>query len=98
MKQSRMLFVARPSSSVIPGRVKRAPGIHFSVHSCGTMDSGLTLRAPRNDGGKTHPHLSATEIRPDFADTSSLDHWRAQGMPGARCARSLACKIKKHTS
>jgi hypothetical protein len=23
---------------------------------------------------------------------------RAQGMPGARCARSLACKIKKHTS
>jgi hypothetical protein len=23
---------------------------------------------------------------------------RAQGMPGARCTRSLACKIKKHTS
>jgi hypothetical protein len=23
---------------------------------------------------------------------------RAQGMPGARCARSLACEIKKHTS
>jgi hypothetical protein len=23
---------------------------------------------------------------------------RAQGMPGARCARSLACKVKKHTS
>src|SRR5438477_10160026 len=23
---------------------------------------------------------------------------RAQGMPGAQCARSLACKIKKHTS
>src|SRR5947208_13681184 len=27
-----------------------------------------------------------------------LKHQRAQGMPGARCARSLACKIKKHTS
>jgi len=25
-------------------------------------------------------------------------HQRAQGMPGARCARSLACKLKKHTS
>ena len=25
-------------------------------------------------------------------------HQRAQGMPGARRARSLACKIKKHTS
>src|SRR2546423_3681229 len=25
-------------------------------------------------------------------------HQRAQGMPGAQCARSLACKIKKHTS
>jgi hypothetical protein len=23
---------------------------------------------------------------------------RAQGMPGAQCARSLACKMKKHTS
>src|SRR5260370_1192489 len=23
---------------------------------------------------------------------------RAQGMPGARCARSLACSVKKHTS
>jgi hypothetical protein len=28
----------------------------------------------------------------------SFAHQRAQGMPGARCARSLACKIKKHTS
>src|SRR5207248_5790519 len=27
-----------------------------------------------------------------------LKHQRAQGMPGAQCARSLACKIKKHTS
>ena len=26
------------------------------------------------------------------------EHQRAWGMPGARCTRSLACKIKKHTS
>ena len=29
---------------------------------------------------------------------SSLDSQRAQGMPGARRARSLACRKKKHTS
>jgi hypothetical protein len=33
-----------------------------------------------------------SHILPNFLDT------RAQGMPGARCTRSLACKIKKHTS
>jgi hypothetical protein len=29
---------------------------------------------------------------------SASEDQRAQGMPGARCARSLACEIKKHTS
>jgi hypothetical protein len=29
-------------------------------------------------------------LRPEFK--------RAWGMPGAQCTRSLACKIKKHTS
>jgi hypothetical protein len=28
----------------------------------------------------------------------ALEHQRAQGMPGAGCARSLVCKMKKHTS
>src|SRR5881227_2508037 len=38
-------------------------------------------------------------MRPSFAVRfARLKHQRAQGMPGARCARSLACKIKKHTS
>src|SRR5438874_2500496 len=36
---------------------------------------------------------------PSFATRfAHLKHQRAQGMPGARCTRSLACKIKKHTS
>jgi hypothetical protein len=26
------------------------------------------------------------------------EYQRAQGMPGARCARSLACEVKEHTS
>src|SRR5205809_7512687 len=49
----------------------------------------------------THTHTSAFPRR----DASELcreicasEDQRAQGMPGARCARSLACKIKKHTS
>src|SRR5438874_11543935 len=48
--------------------------------------------------------LTATPPRPrrmraSFAARfAHLKHQRAQGMPGARCARSLACKIKKHTS
>jgi hypothetical protein len=38
-------------------------------------------------------------MRASFAARfARLKHQRAQGMPGARCARSLACKIKKHTS
>jgi len=36
---------------VIPGRAKREPGIHFSQHSCGAMDSGQPLRGFRNDDG-----------------------------------------------
>ncbi|TAI67815.1 hypothetical protein CWO89_01230 [Bradyrhizobium sp. Leo170] len=38
--------------SVIPGRCASIePGIHFSTCACGPMDSGLALRAPRNDDG-----------------------------------------------
>jgi hypothetical protein len=31
-------------------------------------------------------------------NVTSPEYQRAQGIPGARCARSLACRIKKHTS
>ena len=33
-------------------------------------------------------------ISPGFCQRISLREQRAQGMPGVRCARSLACKIK----
>jgi hypothetical protein len=36
-------------------------------------------------------------MRPSLANRSPRKK-RAQGMPGARCTRSLACEIKKHTS
>ncbi|RZN13656.1 hypothetical protein CWO90_44490 [Bradyrhizobium sp. Leo121] len=39
------------SAIVIPGRCDSIePGIYFSARNCGPMDSGLALRAPRNDG------------------------------------------------
>src|SRR5436305_12396497 len=45
-------------------------------------------------------HTCAISRRvPEFCFSSCHPkHQRAQGMPGAQCARSLACKIKKHTS
>jgi len=39
-------------TAVIPGLAKREPGIHFTAVTCGPMDSGLALCAPRNDGWK----------------------------------------------
>src|SRR4051794_29344697 len=35
-------------------------------------------------------------MRPRFACWFRPGKWRAQGKPGARCTRSLACKNKKH--
>ena len=45
-------------------------------------------------GTLSHSHDA---MRPSFANNYPREQ-RAQGMPGAKCARSLACKIKKHTS
>jgi hypothetical protein len=48
----------------------------------------------RNDASA----LSRRGVRPSCARTLSLERQRAQGKPGAQCTRSLACKVKKHTS
>src|SRR6266404_3754898 len=44
-------------------------------------------------------HASAISRReaPELCETMSLDKQRAQGMPGARCTRSLACEMKQST-
>jgi hypothetical protein len=42
--------------------------------------------------------LSRRVSRASFAMKVPPNKQRAQGMPGARCARSLVCEIKKHTS
>jgi hypothetical protein len=49
----------------------------------------------RNDVA-THTFAISRRVSPESC--ISLSPERAQGMPGARCARSLVCEMKKHTS
>src|ERR1700731_1434226 len=44
------------------------------------------------------PAISPRNPREFCLDVPSPGDQRAQGMPGAQCARSLVCEIKKHTS
>jgi hypothetical protein len=48
----------------------------------------------------TSRYASAASRRdaPELCTNHLPRNQRVQGMPGAQCARSLACKIKKHTS
>src|SRR6202047_4296206 len=71
------------------------------------MGPGSALAIPRLSGttwnefncqtAKTHARIPATRIAPELLyEPPSIK--RAQGKPGARCTRSLACEIRKHTS
>jgi hypothetical protein len=53
-----------------------------------------------NDVTHTHFGIFATRCARVFANSSALEVKRAQGRPGARCTRGLACKsrIETHTS
>src|SRR6202047_4006154 len=44
------------------------------------------------------PAISPRDPREFCLEVPSPGDQRAQGMPGAKCARSLACEMKKHTS
>ncbi len=59
-----------------------------------SSDSHLKQQRTYKHGFAISPRLSR-EVCLKF---SPLRNQRAQGMPGARCTRSLACEIKKHTS
>jgi hypothetical protein len=52
--------------------------------------SSTPIQARVRDPRQEVPGLCLIDLRPG--------NQRAQGMPGARRARGLACKIKKHTS
>jgi hypothetical protein len=47
---------------------------------------------------QTHLHLLAAPSARVLVGVPALGIERAQGMPGARRARSLVCEMKKHTS
>src|SRR3954466_772748 len=64
------------------------------------IEDGL-LRSARNDGAGKPAHTSAFPRRESPESCGNFpprNKMRAWGMPGAQCTRSLACKIKKHTS
>jgi len=68
--------------------------IHRSGAGKEWIASSLSLLAMT----RIHFRILAGALRPRFARISLPPIQRAQGMPGAQRARSLACKIKKHTS
>jgi hypothetical protein len=45
-----------------------------------------------------HGFAISLPVRTRFAFRALLEKRRAQGMPGARCTRSLACESEKHAS
>src|SRR5260370_5449405 len=62
------------------------------------MDCFVTALLAMTVTPNTTPR-SRGAMRPRFAkNVRPSEIQRAQGMPGAQCARSLACEIKKHTS
>jgi hypothetical protein len=75
----------------------RLPPSLFELRRTGRSLSYGGQVAPRNDV-KTHIRDLAARCARGLPEISLPSNQRAQGMPGARCARSLACKIKKHTS
>jgi hypothetical protein len=72
-----------------------------AIHCHTRKETGLLRRfAPRNDGLvlQTHLRIPAARNAPGRCIIRSRLKTRAQGKPGARRTRSLACEIKKHTS
>jgi len=58
----------------------------------------ISLRSCRAAPGTRASAIPRRKSRPSCASTLSLETQRAQGRPGARRTRSLACKSEKHTS
>ena len=66
-----------------------------AIHSSFAWRDGLLRRcAPRNDDWMC-VRILAARSRPRFAKLLPLRKQRAQGRPGARCTRGLACTMHK---
>jgi hypothetical protein len=88
----RLRFQISNSQSVI---ASASEAIHKATGKQEWIASSLALLAmtPRYTSAIS-PHVFA-RVMPE---ASRPRNQRAQGMPGARCARSLACKSRKHAS
>jgi hypothetical protein len=70
-------------------------------HGFSDVQSHIVVCSFHSRPGMTMLHASAFPPRKYarvIAEARPSEDQRAQGMPGARCARSLACKNKKHAS
>ncbi len=65
------------------------------MSNSGLRHSGMRREAQaRNDEDMARPSIPATSNARVMTEPCRPENQRAQGMPGARCARSLACKNK----
>jgi hypothetical protein len=78
------IFASEAKQSIATPRRKLDCFVAFAPRNDVASISDMPPRIPRRDA----PGLCINCPRQQ----------RAQGMPGARCTRSLACKVKKHTS
>jgi len=57
-----------------------------------------TIQISNSHVVRKHAFTISPHVRASHAINLLPQKQRAQGMPGARCARSLVCEMKKHTS
>jgi hypothetical protein len=88
-KASDSIFKEPRRSDIVIARSEATKQSILSL--CGTMDCFASLAMT---SGVDPPPRGADSARA-FAPTSSLEKQRAQGMPGARCTRGLACESKR---
>ena len=78
------------------GGIRRDSFARLDPRAGGIRDS-VALH-PLSRRTKTHLRDLAARSARVLNCVKPSEHQRAWGMPGARCTRSLACKIEKHTS
>src|SRR5205085_11856521 len=67
---------------------------------CAPSPTSPRKRGEVKQAASLHAHLRDLAARSArvMHESSAPKHQMAQGMPGARCVRSLACKLRRHTS
>jgi hypothetical protein len=79
------------------GEVRKRLGMVGALALCPYDGAGATFRFNFQPATHTRPRPAARCARASDKNIRPGKQ-RAQGMPGARCTRSLVCKSRKHTS